>query len=455
MSKSLMDAIRQTITEGARDKTSDGMTKDAKHFAQELHKVSDAGFKHMVQKDSETSDYAKMFNGDVDKAPTRPADYEPGQDLDKYVEYNEHVEIDEAKKKADKHDDDCDCDDCSSEEDVKEAAIVTQGMLDASRKAASPVPKSRANVEPKSLPGKALNIASARGGAGIAPYNTDRSSGFKPKPAAPPAWGAQAAERLRSKPAAPAAPTTTPKSPMAGQGTSALPKSPMAGQGTARPGPKSPMAGQGTSALPKSPMAGQGTSGAAKPPAAKPMGTAMGSFKPDAVKPMGTAMGSFKPDAAKKPASPSTGVVKKKAAPSTSGVKKDAAPVAPKSKPKTPVGMGSKEAIGGSGKPNIGKGGITVKQPARAAKRAPVGMKSESFEIDINGTSYLVSEAHASAIAAFVEKYGEVNEVLTKSTTAGETVSDFVHSKNPKFKGKSKNKRIQMALASYYDRQRK
>ena len=47
-----------------------------------------------------------------------------------------------------------------------------------------------------------------------------------------------------------------------------------------------------------------------------------------------------------------------------------------------------------------------------------------------------------------------IDEVLTKSTTAGETISDFVHSKNPKFAGKSKEKRKEMALAAYYAKQR-
>ena len=47
-----------------------------------------------------------------------------------------------------------------------------------------------------------------------------------------------------------------------------------------------------------------------------------------------------------------------------------------------------------------------------------------------------------------------ISEVLTKSTTAGETIADFVHSKNPKFDGKSKEKRKQMALAAYYAKQR-
>lgn len=48
----------------------------------------------------------------------------------------------------------------------------------------------------------------------------------------------------------------------------------------------------------------------------------------------------------------------------------------------------------------------------------------------------------------------KLEEVLTKSTTAGETISDFVHSKNPKFAGKSKEKRKEMALAAYYAKQR-
>jgi len=51
------------------------------------------------------------------------------------------------------------------------------------------------------------------------------------------------------------------------------------------------------------------------------------------------------------------------------------------------------------------------------------------------------------------EEVEQVDEVLTKKTTAGETIHDFVHSKNPKFAGKSKEKRKQMALAAYYAKQ--
>lgn len=47
-----------------------------------------------------------------------------------------------------------------------------------------------------------------------------------------------------------------------------------------------------------------------------------------------------------------------------------------------------------------------------------------------------------------------INEVLAKSAKAGDWIHDFVHSDNPKFKGKSKEKRKQMALAAYYAKQR-
>jgi hypothetical protein len=52
------------------------------------------------------------------------------------------------------------------------------------------------------------------------------------------------------------------------------------------------------------------------------------------------------------------------------------------------------------------------------------------------------------------EEVESVDEVITKKTSAGEVISDFVHSKNPKFAGKSKDKRKQMALAAYYAKQR-
>jgi hypothetical protein len=43
-----------------------------------------------------------------------------------------------------------------------------------------------------------------------------------------------------------------------------------------------------------------------------------------------------------------------------------------------------------------------------------------------------------------------MNEKLTKKMTSGEIISDFVHSDDPKFKGKSKAERTKMALGAYY-----
>jgi hypothetical protein len=44
----------------------------------------------------------------------------------------------------------------------------------------------------------------------------------------------------------------------------------------------------------------------------------------------------------------------------------------------------------------------------------------------------------------------QVDEVLKPSMGAGAYISDFVHSKNPKFAGKSKKERMKQALAAFY-----
>lgn len=48
----------------------------------------------------------------------------------------------------------------------------------------------------------------------------------------------------------------------------------------------------------------------------------------------------------------------------------------------------------------------------------------------------------------------EISETLSKKSSAGNWISDFEKSDNPKFSGKSKEKRKQMALAAYYGKQR-
>ena len=56
--------------------------------------------------------------------------------------------------------------------------------------------------------------------------------------------------------------------------------------------------------------------------------------------------------------------------------------------------------------------------------------------------------------AKFAEEVEEeLNEVLSKDASAGDWIHDFVHSDNPKFKGKSKAERKKMALGAYYAKQ--
>ena len=69
-------------------------------------------------------------------------------------------------------------------------------------------------------------------------------------------------------------------------------------------------------------------------------------------------------------------------------------------------------------------------EPAQKDSGQDVGMKEETMTID-----------------------EQINEVLSKDATAGDWIHDFVHSDNPKFEGKSKEKRKQMALAAYYAKQ--
>ena len=78
----------------------------------------------------------------------------------------------------------------------------------------------------------------------------------------------------------------------------------------------------------------------------------------------------------------------------------------------------------------------------------------ESFHQAISERISQALEDYRVQVAQGMFKEEQVDEVLDKSASAGEWISDFVHSDNPKFKGKSKEKRKQMALAAYYAKQR-
>lgn len=70
---------------------------------------------------------------------------------------------------------------------------------------------------------------------------------------------------------------------------------------------------------------------------------------------------------------------------------------------------------------------------------------------DKNKLKFAISKHHASAMKEEIE---QVDEVLTKKEPASTWIRDFVHSKNPKFAGKSKKERQRMALGAYYAKQR-
>jgi hypothetical protein len=82
-------------------------------------------------------------------------------------------------------------------------------------------------------------------------------------------------------------------------------------------------------------------------------------------------------------------------------------------------------------------------KPSELAQMAKV--KKEEFFKDRLITNYIEEEAQFEA---------ELNEVLSKDASAGDWISDFVHSDNPKFAGKSVKKRQKMALAAYYAKKR-
>lgn len=70
---------------------------------------------------------------------------------------------------------------------------------------------------------------------------------------------------------------------------------------------------------------------------------------------------------------------------------------------------------------------------------------------DATGKPLSPSQKMAAKKAADELAKANLEEKLTKKMTAGEIISDFVNSDDPKFKGKSKAERTRMALGAYYD----
>ena len=76
------------------------------------------------------------------------------------------------------------------------------------------------------------------------------------------------------------------------------------------------------------------------------------------------------------------------------------------------------------------------------------GKKYEKININPKNTGRLFTISHEKA--KVLAKEETLDEKLTKAMSAGDVISDFVHSKDPKFKGKSKKMRQKMALGAYY-----
>lgn len=101
------------------------------------------------------------------------------------------------------------------------------------------------------------------------------------------------------------------------------------------------------------------------------------------------------------------------------------------------------------------------KLPGKDPKKDMKSMTSAHHRITgVKPTSEEVTQSSLKTLKQFKEEIEEpildemINEVLGKDATAGDYIHDFVHSDNPKFEGKSKAKRKEMALAAYYAKKR-
>ena len=103
---------------------------------------------------------------------------------------------------------------------------------------------------------------------------------------------------------------------------------------------------------------------------------------------------------------------------------------------------------------------IRGRKPTTQKDDVGPGSDGKSTKVKYRGGPMATSESKMT-LKKFKEENEEhsifdqmIQEVLSKDAKAGDWIHDFVHSDNPKFKGKSKEKRKQMALAAYYAKQR-
>lgn len=112
------------------------------------------------------------------------------------------------------------------------------------------------------------------------------------------------------------------------------------------------------------------------------------------------------------------------------------------------------------GSPKVAKGEASYKkQDKKVYEAACCNHTNEGVMCEVHGDKACPSddampEKKGKKLKLLLDKKTKVNEVLTAKAPAGEWIHDFVHSKNPKFAGKSKEKRKEMALGAYYSKKR-
>jgi hypothetical protein len=92
----------------------------------------------------------------------------------------------------------------------------------------------------------------------------------------------------------------------------------------------------------------------------------------------------------------------------------------------------------------IRKGAVSLRKPNIEIARG------KNVDKNIDKVNKREMGMHLAAKKLAKEEAEQVSEVLKPSMGAGAYISDFVHSKNPKFDGKSKAMRTKMALGAYY-----
>lgn len=125
------------------------------------------------------------------------------------------------------------------------------------------------------------------------------------------------------------------------------------------------------------------------------------------------------------------------------------------------LGMGAKDPMS-EAVDEVDTADFKLNKAGKKTKAHKIVFRTGEDETQIKDDSTKVHEEKdmKKTYKEFTEMYGvsatdaEINEVLSKDASAGEWISDFVHSDDPKFAGKSKEKRKQMALAAYYAKQR-